>query len=396
MRVLHVIPSLSAAHGGPSYALPLIARSLAENGIDAVVATTDDDGPGKRISVPVGSPQQNGRFRCHYFPKQTEFYKYSRPFKIWLSKEAGDYDLIHIHALFSYTSVCAGQIARHKRIPYVVRPLGVLNRWGMRNRRRLIKALSFRFIEEPLLNHAAAIHYTSEQEHVEAHEAGVRAPAFVAPLGLDLNPFRELPEPAAFFHEWPQAQGRDVVLFLSRLDPKKGLELLLGAFSEILPRFPNVLLVIAGDGERPYVNSLKQRAAELRIADNLLWTGFLDLPRKLAAFAVAKAFVLPSFSENFGIAAVEALAAGVPSILTPGVAISKEVAEAEAGLIAQADVNSLASAIARLLSDEQLATKISRNAQRLSREHYSIQAMGKALAGLYHKIVNTAKVPAGQ
>src|SRR5207302_2043641 len=102
----------------------------------------------------------------------------------WLSEKASNYDLIHVHAVFSYTSVCAGKIARRNGIPYIVRPLGVLNRWGMRNRRRLVKSLSFRLLEKPLLNNAAAIHYTSEQERIEAEELGVAAPSFVAPLGL--------------------------------------------------------------------------------------------------------------------------------------------------------------------------------------------------------------------
>src|SRR5262249_40241299 len=146
-----------------------------------------------------------------------------------------DYDAIHIHALFSHTSVCAARIARQRKVPFIVRPLGVLNRWGMENRRPWLKQFSFRFIEKPLLRRAAVMHYTSEQERREAEAAGVTAPAFVCPLGLDLTPFQNLPSPDLFLKRWPSAANRNVVLFLSRLDQKKGLTLLLDAFAQIKP-----------------------------------------------------------------------------------------------------------------------------------------------------------------
>src|SRR5208337_3254417 len=98
--------------------------------------------------------------------------------------------------------------------------------------------------------------------------------------------------------------GRTLILFLSRLDAKKGLDLLLPAYAEIQRRHPGAMLVIAGDGEKDYVASLQARAAQLGVADGVVWTGFLDGAEKLAAFAAAHAFILPSYSENFGIVLV--------------------------------------------------------------------------------------------
>ena len=127
MKVLHVIPSLSLVHGGPSVALPIMERGLTGAGIQVETATTDDDGPGKRSEKPLGSPVQENGVTRWYFRKQSEFYKVSWPLRRWLQRQVGGYDLVHIHAVFSHASVAAARAARRNHVPYVLRPLGVLN-----------------------------------------------------------------------------------------------------------------------------------------------------------------------------------------------------------------------------------------------------------------------------
>jgi glycosyltransferase involved in cell wall biosynthesis len=386
LRVLQVIPSLSPRHGGPSFALPLIVRALKQAGVRVDVATTDDDGPGARLHVPLDQPVEQEGARYFYFRKQTEFYKFSRPFHRWLSGSAAAYDLVHVHALFSYTSVCAARIARRREVPYVVRPLGVLNRWGVENRRPLLKRLSLHFIEKPILRHAAAMHYTSEQERQEAEAAGATAPAFVCPLGLDLAPFEHLPEPGLFLQRWPEAAGRDIVLFLSRLHQKKGLELLLDAFAQAKPRHPRAMLVLAGSGEEAFVRGLHERAESLGLKNDTIWTGFLDGMDKLSALAAAKVFVLTSFSENFGIAVVEALAAGLPTLLTKEVGIAEDVQKAGGGMVTPAEATAVAERLTQMLAEPELMRRMSINARRRAAERYSLEAMNIALVRLYRQV----------
>src|SRR3954447_12945346 len=130
MRVLHVIPSVAAVHGGPSVMLEQMARGLSQTGIDIHIATTDDDGAG-RLNVPYGEAVLHGGVIYWYFPRQTRFYKYYRPLSAWLSRHVTDYQVVHIHALFSRASLAAAYWARRRGVPYMVRPLGTLNRWGM-------------------------------------------------------------------------------------------------------------------------------------------------------------------------------------------------------------------------------------------------------------------------
>ena len=162
------------------------------------VATTDDNGPGACLPVPLKESVPQDGWNTFYFRKQTEFYKVSWPFRRWVQQHAPDYDLVHIHALFSFTSNCAARAARRAAVPYIIRPLGVLNSWGMKNRRRLLKSFSFRFVEQPILRHAVAMHYTSYAEQIEAEQSGVTAPALVVPLGIDVGEYQKLPGPNRF------------------------------------------------------------------------------------------------------------------------------------------------------------------------------------------------------
>ncbi len=384
MKVLHVIPSLSPSQGGPSLVLPVMAEALAKRGVQVDVVTTDDDGHGRRVSDGVTSDwQEREGWRLRMFPKQTEFYKVSLPLRRWLREHVRDYDVVHVHAVFSFASSAACAAARAAGVPFIVRPLGVLNAWGMRNRRRWIKAQSFRWLDKPLLDAAAAIHYTSQAESDEAAALAIRARSVVIPLGTDLRGFDALPSPSLFHAAHPQAADGRNILFLSRLDPKKGLELLLDAFAVSGARRKGWRLVVAGAGEASYEATLKTRAESLGLQDCLLWTGFLEGAQKLSALAACQMFVLPSSSENFGIALLEAMAAGLPCISTEGVALAKDAAVSGAVLLAERRAPALASVMDRLAESAELRESLGSRAADLARNAYSAEAMAAALENLY-------------
>lgn len=385
MKVLHVIPSLSLAHGGPSRAIRLIERALRAQGVEVETATTDDDGTDKRKVRPGGTPIEEDGAVFRYFPKRSEFYKVAPAFSRWIGRHVRDYDVVHIHALFSFTSVVAARAARRAGVPYVLRPLGTLSRYGVTRRRPWLKRLSLKLVEGPLLRHAAAVHFTAEAERAEAEELGIPMRSAVIPLAVATGP---VAEPGLFIARFPQLQDKRIVLFLSRLDPKKNVEGLLRAFRLIGESLPDTRLVIAGDGEPGYAAGLKRLANELGLADRVVWTGFIDGELKVSAYATAQVFVLPSFSENFGIAAAEALMAGLPCVLGEGVAIAEEVAAAGAGLAVAADAQAIAGALRRLLEDESLRAEMGRKAAALAAERYSQEAMGKRLHALYSRILS--------
>lgn len=365
-----------------------MAASLTQAGVDVHVATTIEPSEAAERGIPLGQPVPSGSWTCHYFPRQSQFYKVSLPLMTWLKSHLRDYDLVHVHALFSFTSIAACRVARHSRVPYIVRPLGLLNEWGMQNRRRRVKALSFRFVEKPLLNDASAIHYTSVREQEEASPLNLKARPAVIPLGIDTSALHQLPSRETFEKKFPQAQDRELILFLSRLDPKKGLELLFQALQRLAKARPKVLLAIAGSGADDYTATLHEMVDALGIRNHVLWTGFLEQQEKLAALAAADVFVLPSQSENFGNALLEAMAAGKACVTTPGVALGAEASTLGAVRLVPFDSESIALALGVLLDSPDTRSRLGEAAQALATSRYSLEAMGENLATLYREIVN--------
>lgn len=381
LRVLHVIPSVSPVHGGPSRAIALIERTLAAAGIAVTTLTTDDDGPGRRLRSDRRPPKANGAARI-YVPKRLEPYKVAPGAIGWLLRNVTRFDVVHVHALFSFVSVAACLAARLRGIPYVVRPLGVLSSYGMTQRRPWLKRLSLALIEGPLLRRAAAVHFTSEAERDEAQRLGIPMRGRLIPLGI------EAAEPDAHGLTLPRSGGgRPVILFLSRLDPVKNVEGLLRALCLLRGKAREPLLVVAGDGAPGYVAELEALADALGLAENVLWLGHAGGARKAAALAGADVFVLPSFSENFGIAAAEAMRAGLPCVLGEGVAIAREAEAAGAALVVPPEPAAIAGALERLLEDEGLRRDMGAKAKAFAAREYAPAVMGERLIALYRTIL---------
>ncbi len=390
MKVLHVIGSVGSLRGGPSFVLAALAKGLATRGLEIHVATTDDNGP-ERLQVPTGQPVYEDGVCYRYFPRQIGFYTCSLPLARWLWLHVEEYDLIHIHGLFNFSATVAAWAAAVRGIPYIVRPLGVLNRWGITNRRPLLKRLSFRLVERPILRRAAFIHCTSEQERLEAREMAdmPRCVIIANPVVLQMQLEQRK---GRFRAQHPEFGDRKLILFLSRLDPKKGLDLLLPAFARVRETDPNVALVLAGSGRSSFVEGLHRQAAQLSVAPDILWTGFLDEKEKAAALADADVFVLPSYSENFGIAVLEAMAFRVPVVVSDRVAIHREIADAHAGLVVPCNAEALAAAISRLLGSPELIRRYVFNARALFSTAFSLEAILDQFLAAYTNTL-TAAIP---
>ncbi len=282
MNVLHVIPSLDLAEGGPSVAVPMLARAISQPGNSVALITTQRaKGEGRRAKGE--EPGAKGGVEYIYAKRNTQFYKVSWELVRWLNANIRKFDLVHIHALFSFSSTVAAHIAHRAGVPYIIRPLGVLNQWGLKNRRALLKSLSLLLIEKRILTHAAAVHYTAAAEREEAGKIGgwvAKLPSFIVPLPvqppvigdqLSVNGKNE-----EFLQKYPQLRGKQIVLFLSRIHQKKGIELLFEAFASVRKVLSDIVLVIAGSGDGDYEARLRQKAADLGIAESIVWTGFVD------------------------------------------------------------------------------------------------------------------------
>jgi glycosyltransferase involved in cell wall biosynthesis len=374
MKVLHVIPSVSPVHGGPSRAIADMERALAARGVHVTTATTDDDGPGRRMAVRCGEAIETPHATRFYFPLTSGPYKFSLGLARWLKRNIDAFDVIHTHALFSFAPVAAARLARRSGVPYVLRPLGVLSPYGISSRRSWMKKLSLMLLEKRLLEAAGAVHFTSVAEQAEAEALGIGCRGVVIPLGIETA---SLPcaDPG---RRW----SAPTILFLSRIDPKKNLEALLRAFALFLSQSPTTTLNVAGAGDPSYLEELKALARGLGVADRVKW-------RKTDLVAAATLFTLPSYSENFGIAVLEAMAAGLPCIVSQGVALSGEIAAAGAGTVAGTDPADIASAISGALSDRGRYEAMSVAARRLATDTFSMETMGARLEALYRDLATS-------
>ena len=231
-------------------------------------------------------------------------------------------------------------------MPYVLQPHGALAHYGMTQHHPMLKRFSFALIERRLIESASAVHFTSSAEQAEAAALGLKCKGIVIPLGIELGSVTKS----------ALGRGKEVdtfnLLFLSRIDRVKNLEGLLQAMRLILPRNPNVTLNIAGDGDASYLTTLQSLARNLAIDGQISWLGYLQGERKREVLEAASAFVLPSYSESFGISVVEALAAGLPCLVSRGVAISDEVERAGAGIVTGTAPEEIAAGLERLLGNQ--------------------------------------------
>jgi glycosyltransferase involved in cell wall biosynthesis len=374
MRVLHVTPSIGPLRGGPSVAMTTIATALRDAGIDVDIATTNDN-DSELLTVPIGEPVDVNGIRYWYFQRTSYPYTSSAGLANWLRVNTANYDVIHTHGLFTFSTVAAASTARRNRKPYVLRPLGTLARYGVQQH-PLLKRTSWLLFERRMLKQAAAVHFTSEAERVEAERLG-KWRSVVVPLGV-LTPGQVVRS---------QLDGHTpTYVFVSRIHPKKRLELLLQAFWLVRETAPAARLIVAGTGQPDYVASLQQLAAELGVDKHVEWVGHVAGAAKSELFERAHAFILPSVNENFGIAVVEALAAGVPVIITRGVAIHSEVEHHGAGIVVDDTVTDLADAMLQL-RDPDMQRKMSAQAATLARDTFSIEAMQRGLLAMYQHIL---------
>lgn len=384
LNILHVIPSIGLEDGGPSVAIRMMERALVSAGADVTVVTTVDN----CISTPtIIRGDNNGRpiRHLHYFRRWTNFYKVAPGIVPYLWTRMGSFDVVHIHALFSFTSVVAAAIAAIKGVPYVVRPLGTLQDYGVQTRRYWLKQLSLAFLEGPLLRAAAAVHFTSKREQSEARSVKVPMQGVVIPLGIE--PI--VPGDAELFlRTHPHLCGRRLLLYLSRIDRKKNLEGLLKAFAVVRSTRPDVTLLIAGAGEPLYTQTLRGLAIDLGLtsATDVVWVGHVQGAEKAAVLAAAEIFVLASYSENFGIAVVEALSAGLPCIISNDIAIAEEIVRGGGGIAVATEPQLIASSISRLLDDDRERAAMSAKARQVAAEKFSSRVMAEALIDLYSSI----------
>ncbi len=389
MKILHVTPTYLPAvrYGGPIYSVHGLCRALVRGGHDVHVFTTSVDGP-FNSPVPLMSPQTLDGVKIQYF--SSSFLRriyYSPSMKKAIRETMRNFDIIHNHSVFQWPTWESARCAARLSIPYVVSPKGMLVLDLIRRKSVLKKSVWIRFIEKNNLERASVVHLTSQIERSELLKFGFRlARLVVVPNGVDspeegVEPLSGLSAPV----QEAMASGLPYVLFLGRLNWKKGLEKLV----EAVKFFPDgVRLVIAGNDEDRYRSKIENIIRREGLSDRVVFTGPVYKNDKFTLLKNARCFALPSYSENFGNAAVEAMLCGCPVILTPEVGISNLVRESAGGILTDGSAEDLGRAVRAIFADENASRQMGERARAAAKEAYSWDVVSDQMARLYREIID--------
>ena len=404
MKVLHIIPSVASVRGGPSQAVIEMVIALRSQGVDAEIATTNDNGK-DLLDVPLykltDQLAEYGNIPIRFFPRfspninPVREFAFSRSLTTWLWQHIAEYDLVYVHAIFSYASTIAMAIARIRKVPYIPTPHGMLCTWSLQQS-KFRKQIYLNMFERSNLLHSQSLHFTTQQEQEEFNQLGLNIPSFILPHGVQIPTL--IPDAQSQLRQTLQLPDRcPIILFMSRIHPKKGLEYLISALGQLKESHQeyNFALAIAGSGDPDYVDQIKELLKKHDLSDRTHMIGFVKGETKNLYLQGADLFALTSHSENFGIAAIESLAAGTPVLITDGVAIAPMVQEQEIGYVTKLDVEAIALTIQGFFEQIQSANQHSSNqnsanqnsaaqkgdrAHRYVAEHYSWAKIAESLA----------------
>ncbi len=336
MKILHVIANLAPRYGGPGKACLEMAKAVARLGHEVSIYTTNQDDPGV-LPVPLDRSVWQDGVEIRYFPIQfPRYWGTSWPLARALARRIKESDLCHIHSLHLFHGLMAGHYCRKYGVPYLVQPHGALDPFIYRRHRRR-KAIMEAWFENRNIKGAAAVLLTSAEERELAKPHLFGTPGVVVPLGLELSAYQELPAPGAFRERYPEIGAKKIILFLGRINFKKGLDLLVQALAQVVRLRRDVHLVVAGPDNDGWGARVRVWLKEAGLEGYATFPGMLLGEDKLAVLRDAQIFALSSYSENFGIAVIEAMACGLPVVISDKVNIWREVDAAGAGLVVPCD-----------------------------------------------------------
>ena len=370
---LEVVSRVDASFGGISALMPQLCESATAAGTQVSIAAfcfaREDTYDIERQGVPF----------CR-FPLGTMRWRRGMECRKRLAALLQVCEGVHIHGIWDEHCALSGAMARSAHKPYIVSAHGMLDRWAIRHK-WLKKRLYSLFVESTNLRKATCLHALTRAETADYRRYGLKNPIAMIPNGVDV-PSTAVPE--MFLEQYPQLKNKRIVLFLSRMHYKKGLDILCKAWTAASAKFPEAHLVLAGPDCDNIRSVIQRRVEELGIGATVSFTGMLRGAMKWSALSAAELFVLPSYSEGFSVAVLEAMGMGVPVLISRPCNFP-EVAEEGCGLVIDPTARDLQEALFWLLSanSSELA-KMGSRGRKLVASRFTWSAIGHQIAELYN------------
>jgi len=407
MRILCVTPSYWPAFqfGGPIHSLHAINKALILKGVKVTVYTTNI---GIEKEVPENQEVEINGIKVTYFPysKSLEFiaatgWQFSYSLLNSLKYQLTDFDLVYILAVWNFPVSAAAHYCRKYKIPYIISPRGTIYPETIA-KKAWKKMIYYYLISKRDIKHASAIHYTTNDEAEKCRTSlSLENKEIIIPNGIALSEYKDIPSKEALTKRYPHLKGKKILLFLGRINWKKGLDILIKAFGKLANERDDVHLVIAGNDENNYINLVKNWIVQQNMnyfdfsSGNMItdevaqvtFTGLLHDKEKLMAYAGSDIFVLPSYSENFGMSVVEAMAAGTPVLISNQVAIYREIEENNAGFIVKTTSEDIYKGLLELINSHSFRNRLSINGKKMARDYYNIENIAEKMIIAFKQVI---------
>ncbi len=395
MRVLFVVPNYEPAwvFGGVVRCVSTLCREMANIGVDITVYTTNVDGLGGVHPVKTGEPINVGGVTVYYF--STTFKRNSdwnsRALISMLSRTIRDFDIVYIAATWQWIGIAAGRIAHRNKVHYVVSTHGAFSQ-ELLKKVNLKKMLYWHVFLKNSFKYASAIHFTTEYEKQQSILLLNKYPCFIVPNCLPTDAYiSDGFDKVKMREAWGVPDGAFVLITVGRPDPKKNLDLLIISLSVILKKLPNTFLVIVGPHDNAYSRKIINLSLYMGISDHIIWTGYKIGDDLKECYACADIFVLPSKDENFGMVVAEAMACGIPVIISNCVGVAGDVLSRKAGIVTEVNADQVAKAIETLLVNQILYNEMSKNALSAAKELYNGERIASLMATAFSDIISNKR-----
>ena len=388
MNILHVIPAYlpATSYGGPVRSVHELCKSLVHQGHSVTVFATNFDGLGT-TGVPLNRPCIIDGVTVYYFKVKFPLsYFRSSDLKKFLKIKVNEFDLVHIHTIYSYTTLVAARYARQFNIPYIISPRGMLDKGAIGLKGSFKKTLYLRLFERKVFINAALTHYTSVDESDQSYFSKITEKKLVIPNGIDIKRYQSAPD-KSLPENYSSLHNKKIVFFLGRLNYIKGLDILVQSWPKVIAEYPDAHLVIAGPDNDGYKKNVVAIIDLLKISDSITFTGELDFSDKITFLKASEMLVAPSYLESFGMSIVEAMACAKPVIVSNKVNISPIIGHYNAGIISSCDSSEFGSAIVKMLGSQEGAAVKGNNASRLVTENFELDTVTGKMISAYGKLV---------
>ncbi len=390
MKVLAVIPYLASTYGGTSKSVKELAREVSNHKVSLDLITTNA-GYAQNFTIPVNTWLNEKNYRLRYFPcwHHNDFIV-SIPLISWLFKHISRYDLVHNNTMFAPLISITHKICQLKKIPYIVTPHGMLEPWALSYKARK-KQYYYNLVEKASLAKAKAIQTLASSEAKNLQSLGFKQ-TIVVPNGIDTQEYQELPTPEIFYQQFPHTRNKTLILFLGRIDPKKGLDLLASAFARAYRQFPNIHLIVAGPDSINFFPTVRNYFVEAGCIEAVTFTGMIKGSLKYAALAAAKVYIAPSYSEGFSMSILEGMVSGLPCIITKGCNFP-EAATAQAARVVDMEPEAIASALIECLQNPDRARAMGDRARQFILDNYTWDKIAAQMKEVYQAIADNQSIP---